>query len=557
MEGGNSYCSQVTKITYHNISQHGSYKSTTNMDVNSGICSHDNVTYPNTGTLTPLLGEVSMHLRGPMNLTQLAVYTLPNTVSGKRRSVSDHGHKGKGHRRKFAGIHPKIGSHDHHKRDVGDMVTATIDGQVVSWINVYDGTPATQETDKASLPTTEAALSSFGNSPVTTTDIQDIYVATTITEDTEAMSSAAITLTGQKPRTTVYVTTTEIITIPTGSAAVLSKAEATGVDATTYLLSADSSSSTSLSSVSATTTSENSAPTTLQSVFSAYSTSTNTDSEGGAAPTSPSSTGASNAPQPSTAVKAEAGSWSRVAYYQSAASAQATGFAFLNHRGNDAVSGTWDSSFGNSLSYASSDGTTCANVSTPFSGNLSTSDVELAVFTDQVCNGDCDYTRPKSVAHHGWSGEAKAFFVEFQMDHYNNSPSSNQGLIQDAPAWWFLNANIPRVLQYGDDRNSQPCSCWAYGCGEFDAFEILEQGEMRAKSTLHRQGNLEGGDSNYFLRPVGKTIKVAVVWKDYNITVAILDDSFSFSEVLTASQIADIVSYSEQSNTNSLFAIGT
>ncbi|KAF2805976.1 uncharacterized protein BDZ99DRAFT_423363 [Mytilinidion resinicola] len=318
--------------------------------------------------------------------------------------------------------------------------------------------------------------------------------------------------------------------------------------------STDFSSSTTLFSASATTTRENSTPTTFQSVFSTYATSTDSDSQSSVATTS---TDPSSSLQPSTVVKADAGSWSRVAYYQSAASAQATGFAFLNNRGNDAVSGTWDSTFGNSLSYASSDGTTCANISTPFNGNLSTSEVELAVFTNQVCNGDCDYTRPKSVAHHGWSGEAKAFFIEFQADHYNNTPGSNQGLIQDAPAWWFLNANIPRILQYGDDRNGNPCSCWAYGCGEFDAFEILEMGEMRAKSTLHRQGNIEGGDSNYFLRPVGKTIKVAVVWNDYDITVAILDDSFSFSETLTASQIADIVSYSEQSNTDSLFAIGT
>jgi hypothetical protein len=73
------------------------------------------------------------------------------------------------------------------------------------------------------------------------------------------------------------------------------------------------------------------------------------------------------------------------------------------------------------------------------------------------------------------------------MDHYNNTPDDNQGLIQDAPAWWFLNANVPRVLQYRDKRNEKPRACWSYGCGEFDAIEILETGETRAKSTLHRQ----------------------------------------------------------------------
>jgi hypothetical protein len=96
------------------------------------------------------------------------------------------------------------------------------------------------------------------------------------------------------------------------------------------------------------------------------------------------------------------------------------------------------------------------------------------------------------------------------MDHYSNT-GTDQGLISDAPAWWFLNAAIPRILQYGNDRNNIPCSCWSTGCGEFDAFEVLSNGEERAKSTLHRQGNLEGGDSNYFRRPVGTMLKFAVI----------------------------------------------
>ncbi|OCL06533.1 hypothetical protein AOQ84DRAFT_296834 [Glonium stellatum] len=249
-------------------------------------------------------------------------------------------------------------------------------------------------------------------------------------------------------------------------------------------------------------------------------------------------------------------SWERIAYYRSVAPAQATGLTFLNSKGDEAVSGTFDTTFGNSLSYSSSDGTTCANQSTPFNGNLSTSEIELIVMTDQVCSGDCDYYRPKSVAYHGWNGESKAFFIEFQMDHYNNT-GNDLGAISDAPAWWFLNANIPRILQYGNDRNNKPCACWSYGCGEFDAFEVLEMGEVRAKSTIHRQGNIQGGDSNYFLRPVGKTAKVAVVFYEYNITVSILDDSFDFSDTLTASQIADIVTYDPNSNTDSLFTIGS
>lgn len=155
----------------------------------------------------------------------------------------------------------------------------------------------------------------------------------------------------------------------------------------------------------------------------------------------------------------------------------------------------------------------------------------------------------------GWDGPSKAFLIEFQMDHYNNT-GPNYGAISDAPAWWFLNAAIPRILQYGSDRNNIPCACWSTGCGEFDAFEVLGMGEERAKSTIHRQGNLEGGDSNYFRRPVGKTLKFAVVFHNWNITAKVLDDSFDFSSTLTQDQIDDMIAYDPNDGHHSLFAIG-
>ena len=141
------------------------------------------------------------------------------------------------------------------------------------------------------------------------------------------------------------------------------------------------------------------------------------------------------------------------------------------------------------------------------------------------------------------------------MDHYDNV-GSDQGLLSDAPAWWFLNAAIPRILQYGNDRNNMPCSCWSTGCGEFDAFEVLSRGEERAKSTIHRQGNLEGGDSNYFKRPVGRKLKFAVVFWNFNITAVVLDDGFEFGEAVGHARIMDIIRYDAGSSAHSLFPIG-
>ncbi|KAH3957684.1 hypothetical protein HBI49_016560 [Parastagonospora nodorum] len=250
-----------------------------------------------------------------------------------------------------------------------------------------------------------------------------------------------------------------------------------------------------------------------------------------------------------------AADWNRVAYYTSASPADATGLSFLANLGDPRKSGTFDYAFGNSLSYVSSNGGVVAPESMPFDGTLATSEREIAVFSDKACDQDCPYWRPNATSHFGWAGSSKAFFIEFQMDHYQNT-GTDQGMISDAPAWWFLNAAIPRILQYGSDRNNVPCSCWSTGCGEFDAFEVLGKGEERAKSTLHRQGNLEGGDSNYFRRPVGRMLKFAVIWTFPNITALVLDDDFDFSESLSDDQIRQLVSYDPDSWVHSLFAIG-
>ncbi|KAJ8108987.1 hypothetical protein OPT61_g7786 [Boeremia exigua] len=254
-------------------------------------------------------------------------------------------------------------------------------------------------------------------------------------------------------------------------------------------------------------------------------------------------------------IRKRAAAWDRVAYYKSAAPAQATGFSFLANLGDPRQSGTFDYAFGNSLSFVTPAGDKVAPESEPFDGQLDTSEYEIAIFSDKKCDSKCSYWRPNATSHYGWSGDSKAFFIEFQMDHYQNR-GSDYGLISDAPAWWFLNAAIPRVLQYGSDRNNIPCSCWSTGCGEFDAFEVLGNGEERAKSTMHRQGNLEGGDSNYFKRPVGRMLKFAVVWHFPHITARVLDDDYDFPESLTEDQIDALVAYDPDSWVHSMFPIG-
>jgi hypothetical protein len=139
--------------------------------------------------------------------------------------------------------------------------------------------------------------------------------------------------------------------------------------------------------------------------------------------------------------------------------------------------------------------------------------------------------QPGSVANKGFAGADKTFLFEFQMPH-----ESPVGFLADQPALWFLNAKIPYTQQYGD------CSCWGTGCGEFDAFEVLANGDTKCKSTFH--STFKGGDSNYFARPADKPVKVAVVFDSASrsVSVKVLDDGVVFGESLTAEDVAGFMS---------------
>ncbi|KAL2857097.1 hypothetical protein BJY01DRAFT_158287 [Aspergillus pseudoustus] len=88
-----------------------------------------------------------------------------------------------GHERRHA--HQKF--HEE-KRDVGDVVTATIDGKVVSWVNTYDGAATAATTDAAEVKlnvaatTTTTAAATSTSTSTSTSDSSD---------DDDAVSSAS------------------------------------------------------------------------------------------------------------------------------------------------------------------------------------------------------------------------------------------------------------------------------------------------------------------------------------------------------------------------------
>ncbi|KAH0550970.1 hypothetical protein GP486_007665 [Trichoglossum hirsutum] len=131
----------------------------------------------------------------------------------------------------------------------------------------------------------------------------------------------------------------------------------------------------------------------------------------------------------------------------------------------------------------------------------------------------------------GFKGGSKVFLMEFSMP---NDPGAS-GMNADMPAIWILNAQIGRTLQYGKG----DCSCWQTGCGEFDIFEVLDPGDFRCKSSLQIGSSHAKGDSNYFQRPTGGCIKVAVLFDgpSNSISIQILDSSTVISGSLTNAQV--------------------
>jgi len=161
---------------------------------------------------------------------------------------------------------------------------------------------------------------------------------------------------------------------------------------------------------------------------------------------------------------------------------------------------------------------------------------EVILFSNASCASDglCGYSRPGSVAYHGFGGASKVFLLEFAMPHDGAAGAA------DMPAVWLLNALIPRTQQYG------ACSCWANtaGCGELDLFEVLTPGDARCVTSLH--GSQAGGDADYFARPTAGTLKAAVVMSGEQAHVKILNAAFTFDGVLSAATFANL--YSTSSN---------
>ncbi|KAH7001606.1 putative TOS1-like glycosyl hydrolase-domain-containing protein [Ilyonectria destructans] len=142
-EGGNWFCGAIEQILYEGFSGSGSYKEVTNMGA-SGECETKDTPY--SGPLAPLDEDLSVHIRGPINFKEFAVYNLASEK--KKRDVAPSPHV---HARRHGHEH----FHEQRKKKRAEWITATIDGKVVSWENNYFG-PATAVAPVDAVPTEPA-----------------------------------------------------------------------------------------------------------------------------------------------------------------------------------------------------------------------------------------------------------------------------------------------------------------------------------------------------------------------------------------------------------------
>ena len=256
---------------------------------------------------------------------------------------------------------------------------------------------------------------------------------------------------------------------------------------------------------------------------------------------------AASAPSAMPTMNAGAGNWGRQAYYN-ADNQTAEGLIFLNHNGGQG-SGVFDYTHGNSLSYSSPDGTSGSATSQVLADTMLPDDVEVVVMSSTPCaNNDCGTVRPGTTAYHGFEGAQKLFLMEFQMPL-----TGKTGFVQDMPAIWTLNAQIPNTLQYGE----ASCSCWASGCGEWDIFEVLDSGNTRAKSTFH--GNPSGGDSNYFNRPTNSTMKAGVIFDGTANSghIVVLPDDTVIDNSITGDVVAGWINQMHSEAQKAAFRLGS
>lgn len=119
--------------------------------------------------------QVSVHFRGPLRLKQFASYS-PGSGSSSgstKRSLhhSPHDRRARKHKHPWVDTRRSEPENAEEKRDLGDWITATINGDVVSWLNPGAGGPAATSPTGVSSPDVGSAAAPAPASPAPTLNL--------------------------------------------------------------------------------------------------------------------------------------------------------------------------------------------------------------------------------------------------------------------------------------------------------------------------------------------------------------------------------------------------
>ncbi|KAI1501207.1 putative TOS1-like glycosyl hydrolase-domain-containing protein [Biscogniauxia marginata] len=174
-DGGNWYCSNpVSQFLYSDLNFPGKYRAVASMDT-SGGCTFKDKAYQ--GPLAPYDEDLSIHIRGRADIRNVAVYK-PSSTAAKRDVPKTSHSKRHGHRH----LHKKYHEEEEMKKRE-DMVVATINGQVQSWVNDYFGPAAATATPAPeAVPTyassEDSAASTYSASKTTASSSKETDVPT-------------------------------------------------------------------------------------------------------------------------------------------------------------------------------------------------------------------------------------------------------------------------------------------------------------------------------------------------------------------------------------------
>ncbi|KAK3300872.1 uncharacterized protein B0H64DRAFT_421849 [Chaetomium fimeti] len=578
-EKGNTYCQKVQRISYENmgVGKGGSYNEVVNMDQKTGKCKFQPATF--SGPLAPFVDPLSLHFRGPLNLKQVAVYTLepPSNKASQTQSKSTKATRGIKARAANIGYgqhraphlehyynafmkgfnngthwRPPINDHRNHTGDKHSEVSVSMPTGSSSRLEIWK-LPPTSTLDSATKKNIETVIitSTVIMTVDTTLTLDSTAAATTTNTGASGFVMVTVTVTSHVTRTsrigeyneqdsgsigtptpsmitvvsnmgssistmpagvggsdTAFSTTSmaNVVSSPSILTSIVSSASGTGVG--TLVQSSKPASFGSSAPASAISSrrrcSKSIAPSLLTTGLASTSSSSSSPNFSSAPSTSPaahtsSSIGSSSrtksysvvpisgpssvpAPIPSSSPggSKKSSQFVRTGYYN-AEQQKAEGVMFLGNYGGQG-SGKWTPTFGNTLSYVNADGTGGAANATTLKDTTLLSSKEVALFTDEPCDGSCGYVQNGSVA-------------------YNT------------------------------------CSCWSTGCGELDIFEVLSPGHDKAKTTV--RATYQGGDPNWFERPVdaSRPVRLAVVFDGQRGAVEIMvlgRGEGDFPEVLAA-----------------------